>query len=210
VLEQAERLMPTLDLLRERGVLGGDELIARYLPSHLRQRQRQAMMPNRAVLTRHLAAATKGLPFAPALFEPFQEAVELAKTQALVDLETFRGTVFGTKLQSLLFQREGKWFAVVPLRGIEDRTALRQIIDGQGQPSTTYLDLKEESSDLMAIGVDGRASIVLGAVARIGPHRGFLDRSGGLIEWIGATSVAVSRGDFSIGDRPRSGLRLVF
>ncbi len=150
VLEQAERLMPTLDLLRERGVLGGDELIVRYLPSHLRQRQRQSMMPNRAVLTRHLAAATKGLPFAPALFEPFQEAVELAKTQVLVDLETFRGTVFGTKLQSLLFQREGKWLAVVPLRGIEDRTALRQIIDGQGQPSTTYLDLKEEASGLMA------------------------------------------------------------
>ena len=40
----------------------------------------------------------------------------------------FRGTALGLKLDSLLFMHEGRWAAVVPLRGVTDRQKFRELL----------------------------------------------------------------------------------
>ena len=149
LLERAETVMPKLEALREEGALAGYDIVSRYLPSHRLQEERQRALPERAVLEQHLAAALKGLPFAPGLFTPFVAAVEAARTQLPVDREAFTGTMLGMKLESLMVLQQDRWIGIVPLRGVRDRRQLAATIARWGEASVSYMDLKEESNRLM-------------------------------------------------------------
>ena len=96
----------SLDPLVKKGELAGYDLAARYLPSRKTQQARQASLPDRETLERNLTSAMKGLPFKPSLFQPFLDATEKARTQEPVEMQTFRGTALGLKLDSLLFMHE--------------------------------------------------------------------------------------------------------
>src|SRR5678816_4215080 len=117
-LQRSETLASALAPLVGKGELAGYDLAARYLPSRKTQLARQAALPDRETLERNLKSAMKGLPFKPGLFQPFLDGTGKAKTQELVDIQTFRGTALGLKLNSLLFMHEGRWVAVVPLHGV--------------------------------------------------------------------------------------------
>jgi len=93
----------------------------------------------------------KGLPFKPGLFQPFLDAAEKARTQEPVDIQMFRGTALGIKLDSLLFMHEGRWTAVVPLRGVTDRQKFRELLTPWDTQQITYLDLKEESNRMVSL-----------------------------------------------------------
>ena len=108
-------------------------------------------MPDRETLERNLTSALKGLPFKPGLFQPFLDAAEKARTQEPVDIQMFRGTTLGIKLDSLLFMHEGRWAAVVPLRGVTDRQKFRELLTPLGTQHITYLDLKEESNRVVSL-----------------------------------------------------------
>jgi predicted exporter len=149
LLGRAEALMPKLDDLREERVLTGYDIVSRYLPSHRLQEERRRALPEQAVLEKNLTAALKGLPFAPGLFAPFVAAVEAARTQPPLDREAFAGTMLGMKLESLMVVEQGRWVAIVPLRGILDRQRLAMTIARWGDSSVSYVDLKEESNRLM-------------------------------------------------------------
>jgi predicted exporter len=114
------------------------------------QQARRASLPDRETLGRNLTSAMKGLPFKPGLFQPFLDATEKAKTQEPVDMQTFRGTALGLKLDSLLFMHEGRWAAVVPLRGVTDREKFRELLTPWGEQEVSYLDLKEESNRMVS------------------------------------------------------------
>ena len=150
-LQRSEKLALTLDSLVKKGELAGYDLAARYLPSHKTQQASQAALPDHETLNRNLASAMKGLPFKPGLFQPFLDATENARTQEPVDIRTFRGTALALKLNSLLFRHEGRWFAVVPLRGITDRQKFREILTPWREHQVTYLDLKEESNLMVSL-----------------------------------------------------------
>jgi len=149
-LQRSETLALALDPLVGKGELGGYDLAARYLPSRKTQQARQATLPDRETLERNLTSAVKGLPFKPSLFQPFLDATGKAKTQESVDIQTFRGTALGLKLNSLLFMHEGRWVAVVPLRGVTDRQKLRELLTPWREHQVTYLDLKEESNRMVS------------------------------------------------------------
>ncbi len=161
VLQSGETVMPKIEQLRRDRVIGGYDLISRYLPSHRLQQQRQQSLPERNVLRRNLEAAIKGLPFTPGLFTPFIDAVEGARSQPPVDRRLFEGTGLGIKMASLLFEQQGHWIAVVPLRGVEDRQRLKQIVTGWNVPRVGSVDLKEESNRLMTDYRDRTFSVVL-------------------------------------------------
>ncbi len=150
VLQRSETLALALDPLVRKGELTGYDLAARYLPSRKLQQARQASLPDRETLGRNLTSALKGLPFKPGLFQPFLDATEKAKTQEPVDMQTFRGTALGLKLDSLLFMHEGRWAAVVPLRGVTDREKFRELLTPWGEQEVSYLDLKEESNRMVS------------------------------------------------------------
>lgn len=149
VLRRCEDVMPKLEGLKKSQVLGGYDIVSRYLPSRRTQQLRQLALPDRSILEANLAEALKGLPFAPGLFGPFLTAVDAARRQPLVDRATFQGTPLGMKLESLLLSHQGQWTAVVPLQGIADRHSLKTTVQRWGEQAVAYVDLKEESNRLM-------------------------------------------------------------
>ena len=67
---------------------------------------------------------------------------------------------------ALLFEQQGHWIGVVPLRAVEDRQRLKQIVTAWNVPHVGYVDLKEESNRLMTAYRDRTFSVVLwGGVA---------------------------------------------
>lgn len=149
VLKYGEVLDAKLERLRISGAIAGYDLISHYLPSRRTQQDRQSYLPERPVLMRNLDQALTGLPFTPGLFAPFLAAVETARTQTPLQRKDFEDTAFGARVASLMFEQDGTWKAVVPLRGVADRTQLTEIVGNWNMPSVTYVDLKEESNRLM-------------------------------------------------------------
>lgn len=174
VLQLSEAVARALDPLVANGGLGGYDHAARYLPSRKTQQARQAALPERATLERALASARNGLPFTPGLFQPFLDAVAETRTQEPVDSRTFDGTALRLKLDSLLFQRQGGWVAVMPLRGATDRQTLRDRLSPWRDDQVTYLDLKDESNRLVgayrdkALGLLGWGALSIGLVLLAG------------------------------------------
>lgn len=180
---KAEAMMPRLEQLREGRVLSGYDIVSRYLPSHHVQQERLKALPDREVLERNLDAAQKGLPFMPGLFAPFVTAVDEARSLPFIDRDTFRGTTLGMKLESLLFSHQDEWLAIVPLRGVLDRTQLATAAASWGDISVSYVDLKEESNRLMrayrnrmmqlvgwgTIAITVSLAVGLGSITRLGP-----------------------------------------
>ena len=161
VLQAGETVMPKIEQLRQDGVIAGYDLISRYLPSQRLQQQRQQFLPEAHVLRRNVETAAKGLPFTRGLFAPFIDAVEGARSQSPVDRTVFEGTPLGMRMASLLFKHQGHWIGVVPLRGVEDRQRLKQIVTGWNLSHVGYVDLKEESNRLMTDYRDRTFSVVL-------------------------------------------------
>jgi predicted exporter len=156
------------------GELGGYDFAARYLPSRKTQQLRQGALPDRETLARNLTSTLKGLPFKASLFQPFLDATGKAKAQEPVDSQTFRGTALALKLDSLLFMREGRWVAVVPLRGVADRNKFRELLTPWRSQEVSYLDLKEESNQMVAayrneaLGLLGWGALSIGIVLLVG------------------------------------------
>lgn len=160
VLQRSEAIMTRMEQLRSDGALAGYEVISAYLPSRRTQLARQQQLPERPVLEENLRIALAGLPFAPGLFTPFLDAVDEARTQPAVDLDTFRGTALGIKLSALLIEQSGQWTAVAPLRGVADRARLGELVAGWQAPGVAYVDLKGESNGLMTAYRDRTVAIM--------------------------------------------------
>ncbi|MEX3961864.1 MMPL family transporter [Paraburkholderia sp. EG286B] len=117
-LEGAEKVGAQLQPLVERGVLGGFESPARYLPSDATQRVRLASLPGKDVLTARLQEAIKNQPVdvRPDAFTPFLADVEAARNAPLVTRADLKGTSMALAVDALLTQRDGQWSAMLALR----------------------------------------------------------------------------------------------
>jgi predicted exporter len=147
-LQHSERIMAWLETRQSAGALDGYEAAARYLPSQHTQRQRQAQLPEPDQLSAQLADAATGLPFKPALFQPFLEAIATARTAAPVTLDDLRGTLLETRTGTLLFPGERGWTALLPLSGV--REALAEGLPAWPGSQARYLDLRAETSRMVA------------------------------------------------------------
>lgn len=161
VLQRGEAVRTQLEQLRASGTVAGYDLVSTYLPSRRSQQANRQAFPERSVLEHNLHIASTGLPFAPGLFAPFLAAVETARTQPLLERDTFQGTALGIKLTALLFEQQGQWIAVAPLWGVADRPRLGEAVAGWHTPGVGYVDLKEESNRLMTAYRDRTVAIVL-------------------------------------------------
>ena len=148
VLETAEQVGATLAVLQTEGVLAGFDSPAFYLPSIGAQRARQQAIPDAATLTRNLAAAADGLPFRAGTFAPFVEDAQAAKRQVPLTSQDLVGTGLGLKLQALLAQRQGGWFAMLPLRKVSDMHLLEAGLSKHDRSQVVLLDMKRELDEL--------------------------------------------------------------
>ena len=148
VLESAEQVGATLAALQAGGVLAGFDSPAFYLPSATAQRTRQQAIPDAATLKRNLADAAAGLPFRRGTFAHFVEDAQEAKRRGPLTAQDLAGTGLGLKLQALLAQREGGWYAMLPLRKVSDMHALVAGLAKHDGSRVALLDMKRELDGL--------------------------------------------------------------
>ncbi|WP_051481213.1 MMPL family transporter [Paraburkholderia nodosa] len=117
-LEGAEKVGAQLQPLVDRGVLGGFESPARYLPSDATQRARLASLPGKDVLAARLQAAIRNQPVdvRPDAFTPFLADVEAARNAPLITRADLKDTSMALAVDALLTQRDGQWSAMLALR----------------------------------------------------------------------------------------------
>ncbi|HLX81956.1 MAG TPA: MMPL family transporter [Burkholderiales bacterium] len=150
VLQKSERIARVLDGAITSGAIGGYELAARYLPSEKTQQERRAALPDAETLATNLGKAMTGLPFRPGAFSPFLAAVERARNEPPLELESLGGTAFGTRINSLLFPGSKDWVALAPISGVRDAAALAAALRSSGEHDVLLLDLKQEADGLVA------------------------------------------------------------
>jgi predicted exporter len=147
-LERAERVGERLQALQAAGAIAGFDSPARYLPSTATQRARQAALPDAPSLRRNLDQAAYALPFRDDAFAPFLEQVEAARVRAPLTRADLEGTGLALKLDSLLMQRHGEWFAMLPLHQLRDPAALDAAAAALQEAGAVALDLKREADAL--------------------------------------------------------------
>jgi predicted exporter len=147
-LAVAERLGGVLDGLVADKALAGFDAPDRYLPSEVTQRARQSALPSEDVLRENLRQALEGLPFRPDLFAPFLADVAAAKLEKPITRSDLPPAL-SLRLDSLLFERNGQWVAMLPLRGVVDTEAVRRAVAALGDADIVFVDLKGESDTLL-------------------------------------------------------------
>jgi predicted exporter len=149
-LEGAEALAGPLAGLVVDKVIAGFDSPAAYLPSARTQAARRAALPDNATLRADLAAAVAASPFKPDLFEPFLRDVAAARAAPPLERTRLAGTALGLKTDALLVRRDDRWHALLPLRGVADAGALAARLAAQAPPDAALLDIRAESTRLLA------------------------------------------------------------
>lgn len=148
VLRRQEALLPLLDRLAASGVLTGADVAARLLPSTMRQEARRAALPSAEALETRLGTAGRGLPFRAGAFDPFLAAVAASRNLPVLRPDDLAGTPLGSRLEPLLYQRDGQWHGPIPLHGLRDPAQARSTL--AGQDGVVFVDMRQELSAILA------------------------------------------------------------
>lgn len=146
-LQALEKLQPALEALRGQGAIGGFDSAARYLPSHARQRARQARLPEKKTLQRDFSAAVSASAFEPDAFEGFVDDVETARSAPPLSPRDLAGTPLAVTVEGLLVQRPDRTTALVSLNGLKNPAKVARVATAHG---AQLLDLKQASESLVA------------------------------------------------------------
>ncbi|WP_018990113.1 MMPL family transporter [Aromatoleum toluclasticum] len=157
-LQQAEAVSVQLQTLVDAGEIGGFESPSLYLPSHARQLERRAALPDPGELRARLGAATVGLPLPAGRLEPFVEDISAARARAPLTRADLDGTSFAMAVDSLLLRQGEQWTALLPLRAPAagsrakeiNPAAVRSALEGAADASPLFIDMKSESGRLYA------------------------------------------------------------
>lgn len=157
-LKRLEALDEPLQALVSEGAITGYDHAARYLPSAEKQRQRQARLPEPAILRADVAAALRHTPFRPDVFEPFFSDVEKARRLPLLSIEQLRDSPLGVSVEMLLTRQgeptqdggsgDERTTALVTFSGVQDVAALERFASTAGD-GVTLLDTKSASESLV-------------------------------------------------------------
>lgn len=148
VLVGAERLHDVLQSLQRAGALGGYDSPARFLPSAEAQQARQMAIPAPEVLSARVRDALVGLPYRPDAFAAFLREAAAARAAKPLQRADLNGTGLALKVDSLLIERRGEWFAMLPLIRVNDDAAVRRAIATGAPGAATVIDIKRESDAL--------------------------------------------------------------
>jgi predicted exporter len=148
-LRNSELLQADLERMVQDGIIGGFDMAAHYLPSQALQRQRQAVLPDAALLQSDLRQAMAGLPFRDDAFQAFLRDVAASKRLAPIVADDLRGSAIGLKVQSLLLHDRQGAIALITLNGVSDTARLRQAVAQLKGKGIAAIDLKDDTSRLI-------------------------------------------------------------
>lgn len=148
-LQYSEHLVPVLQSLVNRKVIGHFEMAAQYLPSQQTQAARRAALPPAGALQGMLTTALQGMPFRAGVFTPFLQDVAQTKNGPPLTLADLNGTGIGLKVQSLLQHKGNAWYAFAPVGNVRDAQALQQQIEQLHDSHVLLLDIAGESNQMI-------------------------------------------------------------
>ncbi len=155
-LERTEAVCGRLDALTADGVIEGYDSPTRYLPSLRTQSARRNSLPDATTLRQRLRTATADTPLRPEALQDFVAAVDAARSAPPLDRAALANTSLALALDALLWQKDGRWYALLPLRanrqgaggGDIDIARVRAALAGQPAGSVIALNMKEETDSL--------------------------------------------------------------
>jgi len=158
VLERAEAVSAALEPLQAAGHIGGYDSPARYLPSRRSQQARRASLPDPITLRERLRLATAELPLRPDALDEFVQQVDASRRAPLLERAALDNTSMALALDALLWQHDGQWFGLLPLRasatgehaGEIDITRLRAALSTQPPATVWAMNMKQETDALYA------------------------------------------------------------
>ncbi|UCV22944.1 MMPL family transporter [Ferribacterium limneticum] len=170
-LQAAERAGRQLDALVAKGIIGGYDSPARFLPSQAMQDSRRASLPAGDELAARLKLAQADSPLAANKLGAFLDEVAKARAQGNITRETLTGTSLALVVDSLLMQRPDSWSVLLPLRppaGVEgvdiDIEPVRATLAGSG---ALFIDMKFEFDRLYNDYLDEATLLSLAGFAAI-------------------------------------------
>jgi predicted exporter len=122
-LQWSEEVGERLDQLAGDKVIAGYDSAARFLPSNSTQGTRRASLPAEEPLRSRLAVVTASLQLKPDALQPFVQQLSAARTAAALTRADLDGTSFALGADALLWQRDGAWHALLPLRAADPSAA---------------------------------------------------------------------------------------
>ncbi len=149
VLRRQEALLPRLQALQAEGAMAGFQAAATLLPSVAAQEARRAALPDQDALAQRLDEAQAGLPFRPAAFRPFLDAVAATRIMAPLRPADLAETALAARLDPLLYARAGAWHGPVLLANVRDPARLAAVLADAG-PGTVYVGTRAELGRILA------------------------------------------------------------
>ena len=174
-LQMAERTASRLDGLVDSGMLGGYDSPTRFLPSQATQAQRRASLPPAGEMAPRLRTALTDSPLAASKLDDFIAALDQARSQPDVTLESLAGTSLALVVDALLLDHAKGWSVLLPLHppqdgGLDiDAAAVRAALVEDGAGQALFIDMKGEFNKLyndylheaMLLSLAGFGAIVL-------------------------------------------------
>jgi predicted exporter len=174
-LAAADAVGTRLNPLVERGVIGGFDSPARFLPSLAVQEARRRSLPPAAVLRARLDEGLQGLPLTAARLEPFVRDVEQAREAPLLRQADLAGSSLGLVVDALLVRGSAGWSALLPVSARDSAdlpgAAVAQVRSAVASAAVgaELLDLKGEAdrlysgylSEAVRLAIGGFVAIVL-------------------------------------------------
>ncbi len=160
LLVQAEKLESELNNLVASQAIAGFELASNYLPSRQRQLERQAALPSDEQLSKNLAQALKNYHFRSGLFAPFLRDISAARTLQPLKLSQAMDMPIGQQLTNLIEREGDEWFLMIPLYGVENPSAISQLVVQSDNASMRYLQLGEEGRRMVVEFREGIFSMI--------------------------------------------------
>jgi predicted exporter len=156
LLERTEQVGRQLDALVTAGAIAGYDSPAHYLPSAATQAERRASLPDAHTLRARLAAASAGLPLRADALGEFVQAVDAARQAPLLERSALAGTSLALALDAMLWQQDGGWQALLPLRsgitgpgaGSIDIGRVRAMLAGFPAGTVVVLNVRQETDRL--------------------------------------------------------------
>jgi predicted exporter len=156
VLKLSESVATRLDAMITQGLIAGYDSPSRYLPSEATQLSRRSALPTEAQLRERLVSVSATLSLQPDVLEPFIQQVALARLSKPITRATLDGTSLALALDALLWRRDERWHAMMPLHapdsgpdaGQIDLARVRATLNGLAPGQILVLNVKQETDAL--------------------------------------------------------------
>lgn len=142
LLQIEEKLVPSLDNLKQNGTIQQYQMLSQHLPSKQLQEQRQRNLPSNKSLNNALALATLNNDFKPKHFIPFAQSIEESRQLPPLDYPKFLqgNQLSSTAIQQYMMPINNQFIGIIRLSGVSSDTEIEHFIQQHAELNLIYFN----------------------------------------------------------------------